>query len=245
MKAQQNENLVQVYTNKNLAFLLNGRKPPVSRAERPKSSIAKARPNPESPSVRFGEIPRVEKREVPTPRYNKLRKDQEALNTIDEHIAQYEQNTDRRRAQIHDEWEARFMAPFGDVMRKRLHGRPYTEYKGRRARAVTALDALPADAPFVPPPTLRFPTSGLNDRVHNFQEHARQEAVLERFVRAENGIPDEKPKLRERDTMDVHSWRVLPETRFFAFPGDLPVAKGKRIFPAKYRDGVAAAMSQF
>ena len=232
--------LVKVYTNQNLSFLLNGRMPPVSRAERPKSSIAKARPVVEN--VNSEQIYHVESRPVSTPRYDKLQREQVDLDQIDEYVAQYERNADRRRAQIHEDWETRFMAPFGDIMRRRLHGRPYTEYKSRRDRAVTALQELPPDAPYVPPPTLQFPTRRLNDRVHIHREHARKEAALERFVRAENGIPEPQPKFRERDTMDVRGWRVLPETRFFS---DQEQAKGKRVFPSKYRDGVSNAIGHF
>lgn len=258
---------MRVHTHNDLGFLLNGRKPTVSGCATPtKGSVCDLSEFLSPPDGDFSAFPpqqtmtpssirsesRVARTDpgeegVLTPRYNKIRGDRPVLDTLDKVLEMHDANTKNKKKQMNRDWEDKYMGPFGDVMRGKLTGRPYTAYRKDRNRAVTALDnrtnrKMIDDHEYNAPPGLQFGTSRLNDRVHMYQKHAQHEQRLEEIVNQGRARTARKAPPKENEGQPRER---LVETRFFVGSGVQQAAKGTRVFPGKFKSAVGKQLDCF
>lgn len=252
---------MQVHSNEPMAYLVCGR--PQNIESNPKPNKIPTKPNLPKidlsyfpPPVVKGKAqpsaPEVSKVPVETPRYNKLKNDIYEISVIENNLKTYHDNRMRKKEQIHEDWEDRYVKPFQREMRSKLHGAKYTDYKrGKNSALSTCRVTNPQlrvmdDEDFVPPPSLHVNTSRLDDRVHKYQKHAKREQKLVEFINEKtngNQKIDENKKL-ENNYFNVNS-KVLPETRFFGGPQDVIRHKGTKIFPQKFSSCISETLNQF
>ena len=162
---------------------------------------------------------------VLTPRFNKLQKDRDAIGMIDMNVVRYEASTRRKKMAVHHDWELKHMHPPDNVIKERLNGRPCTDHGKNRQIAIEHGNALPS---------LKFPTSRLEDRVRKYQKNARKEQELEKIVKEANGIREENRQ--HEGTIANKEWRVLPGTRSLTARDNCE--KGRRGFPCKCKEAI-------
>ncbi|OHS97469.1 hypothetical protein TRFO_36332 [Tritrichomonas foetus] len=192
---------------------------------------------------------RLPEEKIPMTRYKKIKNEEPLIQKVTTNLDTYTDNHRRKAIQIHQDWEERYMRPFLSTMKHKLNGYDYDDFVTTRTRATTALgtrspynalnDVEAASLPYV-----RIPLSSCEDRIHKFQRHTATENRLTDFVLRSQGINTEKPPLKERNTVDVEAWKILPETRFYD-PSTTTRKKGRRPYREILNSTVNRQMDQY
>jgi hypothetical protein len=195
----------------------------------------------------------------PLKKFHQAKEHLEIFGKVDEYLQTYRDNSRRRAVQIHRQWEDHWMKPFQDAMKRKLNGEPYSDFVRVKTRAKTELkpcgtttglgsgpvyNAL-TEAEAVDLPYVKIPTTGTDDRIHKYQEHAQRESELARIVNESHGIVDDGPEPKERVTFDVQVWKILPETRIYTDSRPDTVRKGRRPYAAILQSRIAEELDQF
>ena len=197
----------------------------------PITGFKKRRPRTQNDAVR-----RINKSEgLSTSKYSKIRTEKTFMKTVEANLSTYKDNHKRKVAQIHQDWEERYVQPFNERMKNQLNGERYSSFKNTRSRAITALgpstcySTLSADIP-VEVPTVKVSTSGLSDKVHNFTKHVKKERELTREVCGTDGVRRLPKDVRPAE----EALAQLKETRFY---GENTKA-GRKYFPSVLKSEV-------
>ncbi|KAK8834160.1 hypothetical protein M9Y10_039358 [Tritrichomonas musculus] len=94
-------------------------------------------------------------------------------------------------------------------------------------------------------PYVQLPTSVCDDRIHKFKKHMRNEERLQKIIDESHGIKREKPKLTERNTVDLEAWKILPETRFYDPASAGILKKGRKPYSEILSSTVEKRITQF
>jgi hypothetical protein len=270
---------VQVHTENPIHYLLVGRLPTISPAKAPRT-----RPLPKLGSVAgidmsgfpppitaYRQARPVTQQEHhrataaenhPLTSFRSAKEGEELDRKADGYMETYNDNHRRRRIQIHQDFEERYMKPLHGRMKSRMNGRPYSTFRETRSRAVTELKEKSGvkltglcSGPLYNPlddneasslPFVTIPTRGLEDRIHAYQHRAESEAAVTRVIGEVNGTLEEPPPLKERMTIDPVAWRFLPETRVFYEPHMGPkVRKGRRPYTGILHSRIEQTLDQF
>ena len=193
---------------------------------------------------------RIPQEKHPMTNYKKLREDDELVRKVTDDLNTYKDNHQRKALQIHQDWEERYMKPLQSTMKKKLNGYNYNDFVTTRTRATTALgtrspycelyDIEAASLPF-----LKIPTNKCEDRIHKYQRHAATEQKLTAIVLQSHGITQEPPSFKERKTIDVQTWRIMPDTRIFNAMMENGAPKGKRPFPEVSHSTISSVMDEY
>lgn len=94
-------------------------------------------------------------------------------------------------------------------------------------------------------PYVKISTAVCDDRISKFKKHMRNEERLQTIIDESHGIKREKPKLIERNTVDLDAWKVMPETRFYDPASAGTLKKGRKPYPDILSSTVEKRISQF
>lgn len=253
------------HTEEPLTYLLCGKMPHISSSRRQKNKpIPNLKDNPVFDMSAFPpEITTFNKRrpvtsqekfrtravnELSTRKFEFVKESEDVFKRVESNLSLYRDNHKRKCAQIHQDWEERYMTPYNERMKSRLHGNEYESFKEQKTRSMTAmgdrpvLSTLSLDQP-VNMPTITLGTKGLEDKVHKYNEHAKKERELTKFITQNSGTYVEPQKLKERNTIDLVAWRLQPETRFYT--PDKTIPKGKKLNSQKFKSSVGKELGQF
>jgi hypothetical protein len=180
--------------------------------------------------------------------YRRVREIEATVDRIDGYMQTYGDNSHRRGALIHRDWEERYMRPFTANMKRKLNGDDYAEFRQTRTRAETEFQsrteaALSEGGAVLP--CVRIPTTGTDDRVHRWQSLSSSERRLTRIVNESRGVVEQETEIKERMTVDPQAWRLLPDTRLSGGQSGVPVRKGRRPFSAILDSRVGRELDQF
>lgn len=263
----EKSNEMHVHTNEPMTYLLCGRMPKISRNPkdfaRPKTAQAR------TPDIDFSAFPpeittyrknkktsrahtrpRTMEEKIPLKKYNYIKKDEPLLENVSEYLDTYSDNHRRKTIQIHQDWEELYIKPYQQRMKHQLNGRRYQDFRTTRTRAVTSLgtrsqfNAL-EDTEAASLPSVTIPTRGLDDRIHKYQKHVATEQRLTRVVQESNGTLPVEIHLKERNTVDLKAWKLLPEVRFYASDNDRQFTKGRRPYKEILASKIDKTLDQF
>ena len=220
------------------AFDLTGFPPPITNMKsiRPKTTMALARH-------------RVKKEPLSTAKYAAIHNEETFLKNMENNLNIYADNHQRKIAQIHHDWEERYMTPFNDRLKSRLSGQVYDNYKLEQTRNMNtpsdtrSFSTLSYDKP-INVPTLRVSVSGLRDRVHNSTMHVEKERQLTEIVNSlsSEGKVAPKPMKAIRPPEEVVA--QLSHTRFY--DGDGTCNKnGRRTFKQQFSSSLNRDFNYF
>lgn len=220
------------------AFDLTGFPPPITNMKsiRPKTTMAMTRH-------------RVKKEPLSTAKYSAVHNDEQFLKTMESNLGVYADNHQRKIAQIHHDWEERYMTPFNDRLKSQLSGKTYNTYKLEQTRNLNSTidgpsySTLSYDRP-ISVPTLRVSVSGLRDRVHNATLHVDKERELTEIVNSLSNDTSLRPKPMKALRPPEEVVAQLSHTRFY--DGDGTCNKnGRKAFKQQFTSTVGRELDHY
>jgi hypothetical protein len=197
----------------------------------------------------------------PLAKFRSVKTAEKVMDKAVDYMGTYADNHRRKAIHIHKDWEDRYMTPLESRMKRKLTGRPYSEFRDTRSRATTALEEKSGvrmtglesgpvynaltDEDSVTLPFVQIPTDGCDDRIHKYRKVTERESNLTQVVDESRGIVHEVPVLKERMTVDPVAWKVLPETRFYHQNAAVPPRKGRRPFSEILHSRIGQTLDQF
>jgi hypothetical protein len=128
---------------------------------------------------------------LPLPTFREIKRDDAIFHKAEDYLRTYGDNRRRKVAQIHQNWEDRYMQPLHGRMRHKMNGRAYSDFRAARTRTLSELESKNGGPPSglgsgplynalededaVSAPYVKIAPNGLDDRMHKSQKHARNE----------------------------------------------------------------------